>query len=65
MKTLVCILIVHLNLITSFKDRMCDYITVYFMLDQIVNGEIVFVILRLKNFTENAIEALHDIHISF
>ena len=44
---------------------MCDYITVYFMLDQIVNGDIVFEILRLKNFTENAIEALHDIHISF
>jgi hypothetical protein len=35
------------------------------MLDQTVNGEIVFEILRLKNFTENAIEALHDIHISF
>ena len=65
MKTLVCILIVHLSLITSFKDRMCDDITVYFMLDQIVNGEIVFEILRLKNFTENAIEVLHDIHISF
>lgn len=57
-------LIVHLNLITSFKDRKCDYITVYFMLDKIVNGEIVFEILHLKNFTENAIEALHDIHIS-